>query len=196
MHNLSETIETSDVPESKQLENILENKDLIYTIFDAFKDGVTLSDESGYFWIFNSAMEKLTGYTREEANACQDFTVMLYPNPEDRQRALDGLNKIVNPGDFYETETIICMKNRVKRSIFVSTTLILYKGHKMFLSVYRDIIKSEYDEEEIRKKITDLERYKKATVDREIRMIELKKEVNELCEKLGEKPRYNLKKED
>jgi HAMP domain-containing protein len=41
-------------------------------------------------------------------------------------------------------------------------------------------------------KIDELERYKTLTIDRELRMIELKKEVDELCKKFGEKLRYDI----
>lgn len=42
----------------------------------------------------------------------------------------------------------------------------------------------------------ELERFNRAAVGRETRMIELKKEVNDLCERIGEKPRYRLDFED
>jgi hypothetical protein len=39
----------------------------------------------------------------------------------------------------------------------------------------------------------ELQRFHKMTVDREIMMIDLKKEVNELCIRLGEKERYVIR---
>jgi nitrate/nitrite-specific signal transduction histidine kinase len=42
--------------------------------------------------------------------------------------------------------------------------------------------------DELQQKIDELEKYKKLTVDRELKMIELKKEINKLHENLGEKP--------
>jgi two-component system CheB/CheR fusion protein len=45
--------------------------------------------------------------------------------------------------------------------------------------------------EALREQLTDLERFNAAAVGRESRMIELKKEVNDFCAKLGEAPRYN-----
>ena len=38
----------------------------------------------------------------------------------------------------------------------------------------------------------ELERWRSVTVDRELRMVELKREVNELCGRLGEVPRYKI----
>ena len=38
----------------------------------------------------------------------------------------------------------------------------------------------------------ELTRFNRAAVDRELRMIELKKQINELCGRLGQQPRYPL----
>jgi PAS domain-containing protein len=47
-------------------------------------------------------------------------------------------------------------------------------------------------EERLRATNDELTRFNRAMVDREIRMIELKKQVNELCARLGQPPRYTL----
>jgi|GEM_PF-6097144 len=47
-------------------------------------------------------------------------------------------------------------------------------------------------EDELRDAIVDLERFNALSVGRESRIIELKGEINELLEKLGEKKRYNI----
>ena len=46
--------------------------------------------------------------------------------------------------------------------------------------------------EELKTVNEELERFNRAMVDREIRMIELKKQVNELCAQAGQPPRYPL----
>lgn len=128
-------------------EGTREREDQYRTVLEAVKDGIIFSDESGHFWVFNSEMEKLTGYSMKEANACSDFNLLLYPDPKDREQALDGLNNLVKPGDTYETETIIQTKNGTKKNILVSTTLVLYKDRRMFLSTYHDITERKQAEE-------------------------------------------------
>jgi hypothetical protein len=48
------------------------------------------------------------------------------------------------------------------------------------------------DSKELHRSNDDLMRFNRAAVDRELRMIELKKEVNELCKKHGEPNRYDM----
>jgi two-component system CheB/CheR fusion protein len=45
--------------------------------------------------------------------------------------------------------------------------------------------------EALREQVGELERFNKLVVGRELRMIELKREINELCGRVNEPPRYN-----
>lgn len=55
-----------------------------------------------------------------------------------------------------------------------------------------DIIARKKAEQLLQQNMDELTRFNNAMVSRETRMIDLKKEVNELCERLGEPPRYPL----
>ena len=58
---------------------------------------------------------------------------------------------------------------------------------KYIVSIARDITESKIFEQNLREKIEELERYKNVTVDREIKMLELKNEINELRKQLKQK---------
>jgi hypothetical protein len=60
------------------------------------------------------------------------------------------------------------------------------------VKIMRDRTEAKEAEDEIRQRNQELERFNKATVGREVRMVELKKEVNELAKGLGERPRYKI----
>jgi hypothetical protein len=55
-----------------------------------------------------------------------------------------------------------------------------------------DITERHRAQEALREHVDELTRFNDAAVGRETRMIELKKEINELCARVGEKPRYPL----
>ena len=65
-----------------------------------------------------------------------------------------------------------------------------------YANVYgRDITERKRAEEALRATNEDLERFNRAMVGRELRMIELKEEINELCTQTGRPPRYLLDSE-
>jgi len=61
---------------------------------------------------------------------------------------------------------------------------------ELFVSSMWEILKRNKTEEEFRIRTEELESFNKTMVDREMRIIEMKEEVNRLCEKLGQKPKY------
>jgi hypothetical protein len=60
------------------------------------------------------------------------------------------------------------------------------------LSTARDITERKKAEEELKDKMNELQRFHKLTVGRELTMIELKKEVNELLKKSGQEEKYKI----
>lgn len=62
------------------------------------------------------------------------------------------------------------------------------KGY--FAVVFEDVSQKRKDEKTMKEKIENLETFQSFSVGRELKMVELKREINKLCEKLGEKHRY------
>ncbi|MEK6650856.1 MAG: response regulator, partial [Bacteroidota bacterium] len=120
------------------------------TVVSTVDEGITFSDEHGFFEIFNLKMEILTGYSKEEANQTPDFSALLYPDPLEHQSGLDRLQQVLDNGSIREVETSILTKTGERRILLVSTTLIAQKHRKMFLSVYRDITERKRQEELLR----------------------------------------------
>ena len=53
-----------------------------------------------------------------------------------------------------------------------------------------DITERKQAEEEIKKQLAELQRWNNATLGREMRILEIKREVNELLGQAGQPPRY------
>jgi nitrogen-specific signal transduction histidine kinase len=87
----------------------------------------------------------------------------------------------------------------VSRQVEMRSVEIVWEGREATLAGLRDITAHKRAEEGMQKSIADLAernetlmRFNRAAVGRELRMIELKHEVNELCRRLGEPKRYRI----
>jgi hypothetical protein len=60
------------------------------------------------------------------------------------------------------------------------------------IGMVHDITEERLTESALRSRNEELTRFNRVATDRELRMIELKREVNEFCRKGGEPPRYPL----
>jgi ligand-binding sensor protein len=85
-------------------------------------------------------------------------------------------------------------KEQFKKAVFFLETMAgnisLLGLQNMQLS--REIAERRYVEEELKKKNEDLEGFNKIAVGRELKMIELKKEINTLSVELGREPKYKI----
>lgn len=80
-------------------------------------------------------------------------------------------------------------------AMVILTLLFLLLTYSLIMMVnQRLIIEIEGNEDELRKTLDEMKRFNELTVGRELNMIKLKKEVNELLEKAGEKEKYTVAK--
>jgi diguanylate cyclase (GGDEF)-like protein/PAS domain S-box-containing protein len=111
----------------------------LLAIIDTVDEGITVSDSSGKFAIFNRKIEEITGYTGEEANNTADFLACLYPDPHEYQIAMAGIEAIREQGGCRTIETQIRTKSGALKVLLVSTSLIAMPDCPLFVSAYRDI---------------------------------------------------------
>ena len=80
-----------------------------------------------------------------------------------------------------------------EKKLFVAHDFFLFDENEKVISVYttmEDITENKQAEQALKEKISELERYKTITVNREMKMMELKNEINDLYTKLHQKPKY------
>jgi PAS domain S-box-containing protein len=126
-----------------------EASDLAYrlrTVIDAVNEGITFSDTEGRFFVYNARMQTITGYTMTEANSCPDFTLLLYPDPQEHKKALERISQFSDDQQVNEFQTVIRSKDGTVKTLVASTVKMRYKDRFMFLSVYRDITKRQETE--------------------------------------------------
>ncbi|MCA1759887.1 MAG: PAS domain S-box protein, partial [Bacteroidales bacterium] len=109
--------------------------------------------------------------------------------PSERDRIIIHLQKNNSFKDEY-----IEFKTKTGELILAlwSAETIVLNGKKLMLSMIHDITERVKAETELKNKMDELEKFNRAMVGRENKMIELKQEINELLEKLGQNKKYRM----
>jgi PAS domain S-box-containing protein len=131
-------------------EELRQGEERLQTVLDSIQEGITYSTPQGGFEVFNHGMTEITGYTIEDANRAGDFSRLLYPDPEDHQRALDGVDLIIKEPGPRVSETTITSKSGARKILHVSSQMLRRKGRRMFLTTYTDITCQKALEERLR----------------------------------------------
>ena len=141
------TVFVEDITTAKKTENALQESAKAWqTVLETVGEGITLSNADGRFEVFNSRMEEITGYTKEEANNCDNFLTLLYPDYQEYLKALAGVQEVIENKGMRDVETTIKTKYGEKKTLLVSTSIVpTFPGRDvgaipyLFLSTYRDI---------------------------------------------------------
>jgi len=171
---------TRDITNRKEAE---EKVKLFSVVVESAFDSFILTDMNGNITYANKSAAKNFGYAPDEAIGLN--VSQLVEDPEDAKKIIEEIKKEGR----WSGEIIQIRKDKKKFPTILTTSLVQDdQGHpKVMLGIFRDITKSKKAEEELKKKISDLERFQRITVDRELKMIELKKKITALEAKLAEK---------
>ncbi len=114
---------------------------LYTTIVKNMGEGVSVSDENGFFLVYNPKLEQITGFTREEANKHKDkiFLNSIYPDDDIRQKVAEDIENISEAQEHTNIKTTITTKDNKKVPVLVTSTVVSYYGKKYYLSVFRDV---------------------------------------------------------
>ncbi len=135
----------------------------------------------------NEAFERHYGYRREEALA---LTLPdLYP-PAQRD-AIVALAASLH-GHAYAGEWQHCKKSGDLIHIVAHSHDLQYQGRDCRVAVITDISAIKQAEQALRQRNAELEQFNAAAVGRELKMIELKREVNQLAAALGRPAPYDI----
>jgi two-component system CheB/CheR fusion protein len=155
-----------------------------YAIFTTDPERHVNSWNSGARALFGYADTEILGHLADEL-----FT------PED-QAAGDAVRELDRARDrgFAENERWHARKDG---SRFYGSGLVMPLRHsngelRGFVKIMRDLTESKKNEEVLRENVDELVRFNAAAVGRELRMIELKNEINSLSALAGEAPRYSI----
>jgi PAS domain-containing protein len=111
---------------------------------------------------------------------------------EDRAAVAAVFREVLESGAWPRYENVILTKGGEERRIVWYNTMLLGPGGRGIgtMSIGDDITERRRAEEELQETMRNLEDFNRIAVGRELRMIELKEEINELGSRLGMEPKY------
>ncbi|MEY2584841.1 MAG: hypothetical protein QOD80_867 [Verrucomicrobiota bacterium] len=176
----------TDIEERKEAEEALSAQALRYkTLMETSMDSIYVVDENGNLQEANEAFLSRRGYTAAEVKG---LNVADWDAQWSREQLEQRLRMLVGHSAVFET------RHRCKDgSVFdveVCGTSVLIGDEKLLFCVTRDITERKQAERKILAQLDELRRWQEVTLGREDRVLELKDEVNKLCQQLGEPARY------
>ena len=184
-----------DNSERKKAETALrESEEKIRMLTASANDAILMMDHEGNISYWNKAAEQMFGYTEEEVIG-KDLHALLVPERFHAgfSKGFEGFKETGQGDAIGKTLEVAGVgKDGKEFPVELSLSAVKLKGRWNAIGLIRNITKRKVAEEELKKKAEELEAFNKLAVDRELKMIELKKEINALLEKLGKEPGYKI----
>jgi len=176
----------SDITAQVEAQEKIEASESKYRkLFENNSAGVYVSTEAGKILNCNEAFANLLGYSSKEEVLKTDAG-NLYQNKEERELFIKKLK---------ENKELINYESRAKKkdgSFMDAIENVQLIGENIFQGTIVDITIRKQTEEELKGRNRGLQIFYDADVGRELKVIELKKEINKQLKKAGEKPKYEI----
>jgi len=154
---------------------------------------VMITDKKGTIEYVNPSFSEVTGYSAKETIGQNPRFLKSGTHPSSFYKELwdtllsgktwrgEFLNRKKNDEEFWESTSISAIKNDQSEITH-------------FVAVKQDITERKHLEADLRRNVAELERFNKLAIRREIMMIQLKEEINELLCQLNQDKKYKIVK--
>jgi len=178
-----------DITERKKAEEALRASEELYrNLVQRIPDGVYKSTSDGKFVDVNPAMIHMLGYDSKEELMAIDIKTQLYFDEADRESLV--LDELYEETGVYQLKrkdgTGIWIEDHGWYNVDESGNVLFHEG------VLRDITERKISELALQEKMDELMRFHNLTIDREMMMIELKREVNRILVHSGQPSKYKI----
>ncbi len=175
----------TDITDLKNFEEELnQSEERLRGAFETSNIGMAFTSPDDRYLRVNKAFCNILGYSEQEmlSKTINDITY-----PEDLQSTAENNRRLLSGEiNFFNLEKRYVHKTGKIVWVNLSVSLVRdKKGNPLYLfPLIEDITAAKNAQEELNKRLIDLERFQKVTVDRELRMKELKQKIAELEDKL------------
>jgi PAS domain S-box-containing protein len=177
-----------DITTRKRTED---NLSLQARMLDSVGQAVIATDPNQTILFWNKTAVALFGWSREEVLGRKIEDIL---PPQSGRTMLPEIMAALARGETWSGELVVqCRDKGMLPLATTNTPLFDEHGHLVaVIGIGTDISKRKETEEVIQRQIKELTQFNSVSVGRELRMIELKKEINALCAQAGQPPRYAL----
>jgi PAS domain S-box-containing protein len=173
-----------DITERKRAaEALRESEEKYKTLFEASPDEVLIADaETMKFRYASPSLCEMLGYSEDELKKMGVKDI----HPKDTLEVITADFEARTRGETTFTQDISCLrKDGTIVYVDISGSSTVIDGKKCIIRFFRDITERRQAQEDIKKRVKELEEFYDIAVGRELRMIELKKEIAELKGRTG-----------
>lgn len=159
-----------------------ESENLYRTIFENTGTAMVIINEDTTIALSNTEVEKIFGYKKDELEGKKTWTDFVVKEDIDRLMGYHRLRRINIDSAPRSYETRIIDKHGNIRHVYVNVALI--PDTKQTLASLIDMTDRKKMEDELKARVKELEDFYEMAIGRELRMIELKEEIERLKEEL------------
>jgi PAS domain S-box-containing protein len=172
----SEDLEEKVVERTREL---TESEEKYRNLVEKSFDGIYIWQDDGFKFV-NDKFEEIIGYTAEELGK-MDFKELVAP--ESLELISEEIPKRLSRETSSKHYEFVALRRGGERiDVDIYSTAINYMGKPAIQVSIRDVTEKKKIELESKARLEELERWHKLTVDRELKMVELKKRLKELEE--------------
>ena len=191
--NMGRERDEQDDGSALELESLRERESFVRAVLDNLPIGIAVNSVSPsvQFVYMNDNFPRIYRTTRDKLTGSDAFWDAVYEDPAFREQLRNRVLADCASGDPERMHwTDIPIERSGERQAYIAAQNIPIPGKPLMISTVWDITALKTSEEKLKRQLDELQRWHDVTLGREARVAELKKEVNELLARLGEKPKY------
>jgi len=178
---------------SKSLKETTVSKRYLDKILESMIDTMIVINPKGSIQTANSALAKLLGYSHEELIGMPFENILENGADNSILKKHGGLEGIIKQGVISDAETYYLTKDSKKIPMSFSGSTIYDEMHEVigFTCIAQNITRRKAAETDLRRRMKEIEKFNKFMLNREKRILEVKREVNEVLKSTGQTPKYS-----